>query len=398
MYQFGRTAFPRRDRERDRYRDRDIEDIEDRERYTREREGERERYKKERETRLDRHKMPNIYTSENCGSSRTYTFRPIKSPTITFEVKANANVNLCLSPNSVETPHQQIEIFLAGWGGGESALRRNKKDDVHKTKTPGVVSANLFRGFWITVEPHSIKVGKKGEGSPFLMHSDPFVNFTFSFYGYCTSYGTTGQWIFDDDNIGVPPPYYPPVPPPLPPTYAHPPLPLIQVSTVFCSSLNRHINSYYTVKWVQCSTLSMCPAPVQVANGHNLPYVAAAFHNGALLPGYVTVHQPNICNVSWGGAAHQKMDFFLLSNPGGADFVWQSGSFGSAPNGALQGGYTETGERLYIGRFKQGGVYVGGKVHPSHSVCYAPFGGHEVRNSSYEVLCLKSVPLSLLGL
>ncbi|XP_066981735.1 uncharacterized protein [Macrobrachium rosenbergii] len=337
--------------------------------------------------------MPNIYTSQNCGNNRSYTFRPIKSPTISFEVKADANVNLCLSPNMGETPHQQFEIFLAGWGGGESALRRNKKDDVHKAKTPGIVSPNLFRGFWISLEPHAIKVGKKGEGAPFLMHSDPFVNFTFSFYGYCTSFGTTGQWIFNDDDIGLPQPFYPPVPP-IPPT---PPV----VSPA--------------VKWLQCTSLSMCPAPVQVANGHNLPYVAAAFHNGALLPGYVTVHQPNICNISWGGAAHQKMDFFLLSNPGGADFVWQSGSFGSAPNGALQGGYTETGERLYIGRFKQGGVYVGGKVsiekedprphrrsrvkvHPSHSVCYAPFGGHEVRNSSYEVLCFKSVPLSLLGL
>ncbi|XP_068251245.1 uncharacterized protein [Palaemon carinicauda] len=323
--------------------------------------------------------MPNIHTSTSSGSSRVYSFRPIRSPTISFEVKADANVNLCLSPISSENPHQQFEIFLAGWNGAESAIRRNKSDDVHRTKTPGIVSGNLFRGFWITVEPHAIKVGRKGEGSPFLMHSDPFGTFNFNFYGYCTSYKTTGQWIFNDDDIGLPspvPPYYPPIPP-VPPT---PPVTLP------------------AVKWVQCSNLAMCPAPVQVANGHNLPYVAAAFHNGALLPGSLSPVQPNICSVSWGGQVYQKADFFLLSNPGGADFVWQSASFGSAPIGALQGGYTESGERLYVGRFRQGGVYVGGKVHPSHSVCYAPYGGREVRNSTYEVLCLKSVPLSLLGL
>ncbi|KAK7078136.1 hypothetical protein SK128_008923, partial [Halocaridina rubra] len=98
-----------------------------------------------------------IYNSPNTGQNRTYTFRPLKSKSFKFHVKANANVNLCLSPTYNEVPQQQYEIFLAGWGGGESALRKHKKDDVCKVKTPNILNANQFRGFWVVITPHCIK-------------------------------------------------------------------------------------------------------------------------------------------------------------------------------------------------------------------------------------------------
>lgn len=42
--------------------------------------------------------------------------------------------------------------------------------------------------------------------------------------------------------------------------------------------------------------------------------------------------------------------------------MWERASLGNVPQGALQGGYTEAGEPLYIGRFNHGGSLICGKV------------------------------------
>lgn len=148
-----------------------------------------------------------------------------------------------------------------------------------------------------------------------------------------------------------------------------------------------------SIRWAPSRSVGMCHAPFQAAPG---VYVAAAYHNGGLIPGVVTAN--NICLIPFGGGAVSKTDYFLLSNPGNEELVWQSASRGNIPIGALQGGYSETGEPLYIGRYRPNRTFVTGKVHPSHKVCYVPHMGREISNASYDVLCLKTIPLASLGL
>ncbi|KAK4316863.1 hypothetical protein Pmani_012020 [Petrolisthes manimaculis] len=170
------------------------------------------------------------------------------------------------------------------------------------------------------------------------------------------------------------------------------------------------------IKMVPCCSGSTCPSPVPVVsptiNRHAIDMsiwnprsrgvhrrigtVAAARHNGGLIPG-VVMPGTTSCLIPWGGQAVAKMDYFVLCNPGGVELVWQRANNGEVPRGALQGGYSETGEKLYFGRLNHGGILLSGKVHPSHRVCYVPYNGQEVQNSSYEVLCLKTVPLANLG-
>ncbi|KAK7069849.1 hypothetical protein SK128_022179 [Halocaridina rubra] len=148
-----------------------------------------------------------------------------------------------------------------------------------------------------------------------------------------------------------------------------------------------------SVRWAHSLSIHSCPTAVQAAPG---VYVATAYHNGGLIPGVATSN--NVCQVSWGGATVTKHDFYLLENAGNAEFIWQAASSGQIPMGAVQGGYSENGEPLYVGRFRRGFKFITGKVHPSHRVCYVPDGGREVSAANYEVLCLKTIPLVSLGL
>nr|XP_045592664.1 uncharacterized protein LOC123754362 [Procambarus clarkii] len=423
-----------------------------------------------------------VHQTSDCGSARKYAFRPMNGRSFRFRVKAPHNANVCLSGAAAEVPQHMYEIFLAGWNGKESAIRRNKKDDVCKVQTPNLLSSSEFRGFWVVVTNNSIKV------RIFTFFFLGFVRITH--YGYCTAFGATGSWTFADDDpthfgpeldlsdlVGAlkettkpsvqPKPSYPSYQQPAPfigfdhrfgnassnvfnndemtsespttwwksgimaqeltegngATWA-PRVGRFETERTLAPSRQRsgrvtselmegnrpaRASRAYkykilhsraptlALKWVSCRGGSRCPAPVNVTNGVDSPLVALARHNGGLFPG---VLMPNIneCYITWGGKSISKTDYFLLSNPGNADIIWQSAQNGSVPNGALEGGYSETGEKLYIGRFNVGGMVISGKVHPSHRVCYVPYWGSENNNRRYEVLCLRTVPFTILGI
>ena len=59
----------------------------------------------------------------------------------------------------------------------------------------------------------------------------------------------------------------------------------------------------------------------------------------------------------------------------------------------MQGGASSDGEPLFIGRHEHEGSFVIGKVQPSHGSLYVAFGGQEIPFSSFEVLCVKHLPL-----
>lgn len=85
---------------------------------------------------------------------------------------------------------------------------------------------------------------------------------------------------------------------------------------------------------------------------------------------------------------------------------WIDSEGGAVPSNAVVGGNTNDGETLYIGRVVHNGTVTVGKIHPSHGVCYFPYGksykfnfrirfttsleyfsgGAELSNNFYEVL------------
>ncbi|KAK4300729.1 hypothetical protein Pmani_027083 [Petrolisthes manimaculis] len=410
-----------------------------------------------------------VHTSPDCGTNRQYVFRGRRGQqVIRFRVKAPHNANLCLTTAPQETPGSiMYEIFLGGWNGQQSAIRKNKKQELCKAKTPNLLNNNEFRGFWVSLSSDAIKVGRENETSPFLVHNDAsrkVLNITH--YGFCTAYGAKGAWTFSDDDPtvfepgtgsnfgqlppagfpsqplpptmppqptypvqppqptfpgfppqptypglppqptypGLPPqPTYPGLPPqptypglPPQPTYPGQPTPNFPGQQLPPSYPSSSPNPSLPVSWVLCSGGLQCSAPVAAGPGPNPPLVATAHHQGGLIPGIFYSHS-NACHVSWGGVAHVKHEYYLLSNNGGAELDWVTSSGGQVPIGAVQGGKSETGEALYVGRVRIGAAYVCGKVHPSHRQCYVANCGAEKGYSSYEVLCLNKVPLGQLG-
>jgi hypothetical protein len=49
------------------------------------------------------------------------------------------------------------------------------------------------------------------------------------------------------------------------------------------------------------------------------------------------------------------------------------------------GGTDSHGEKVYVGRVKQNGFLLPGKIVPSHNCCYVAYDGVEVGSSKYQV-------------
>ncbi|XP_037033070.1 uncharacterized protein LOC119072042 isoform X2 [Bradysia coprophila] len=127
----------------------------------------------------------------------------------------------------------------------------------------------------------------------------------------------------------------------------------------------------------------------QDLSGENL-YVGRVEHQGDIIPGKVVPSQ-GICFVPYAGKEHGKSEYQVLMTD--EDIVWTDASYGEIPTGAIQGGVTVDGERLYIGRVKHMGAMCVGKIHPSHQVCFISFDGREFSYSLYSALCVKHIPL-----
>lgn len=91
---------------------------------------------------------------------------------------------------------------------------------------------------------------------------------------------------------------------------------------------------------------------------------------------------PHGCYISWGTAEHKVDEYAVLCNLRGS---WVVASGGNVPDGAVKGGFSETGEPLLIGRANHKGNPTPGKVQPSQKVCYVAYGGKEVAYAGYEV-------------
>lgn len=283
-----------------------------------------------------------------------YKFYPVATGQVQFRVKAanDAHVALTTGPEEGEPMY---EIFIGGWNNGKSVIRKNRtKPEAAEAETPGILSADEFRGFWIRWGDGAISVGKEGEPSAFLTYTDPDP-FGIGYFGVCTGWGASGEWMIEDATSPSAPP---------------PPVQDLEVGGKFGEC------------WCD-ATGGMVPGnAVEGGNDEEVLFVGRAFHEGALLPGKIKPSH-SVCYVAWGGQEHGKSEYQVLC---GCSPTWVPTSGNNIPPNAIPGGETEDGEPLYVGRVHHEGTLTIGKVQPSHSVCYIPFAGAEVAFPDYEIL------------
>lgn len=116
---------------------------------------------------------------------------------------------------------------------------------------------------------------------------------------------------------------------------------------------------------------------------------------------FMTYEAPDLFPVSWigfctgwGASGTWLIDDVSPSAPPAMGFAPPTGSgpgnWVPAANGevhpqAVQGGF-DGEEQLYIARAQHEGDLIPGKLHPSHGVCYVPWGGEEHAHTEYEIL------------
>nr|ADV17352.1 farnesoic acid methyltransferase [Schistocerca gregaria]AEV89769.1 farnesoic acid O-methyltransferase [Schistocerca gregaria] len=280
-----------------------------------------------------------------------YNFYPVTSGSTQFKVKTPNDAHIALTTGPAETD-PMYEIFIGGWGNTKSIIRKNRqKPDKVEVETPGILSGDEFRGFWIRWSAGSIACGKEGEAHPFMSWDDP-EPFGIGYYGVCTGWGASGSWLLEAPQPG----------------WSLPSAPSGGAAT-----------------WVPARAGEVPPGAVPGGYDNEQLYVGRARHEGALIPG--KVHPSHgVCYVAWGGQEHGKEEYEVLC---GCEAAWVPAAQGQVPEGALPSGETEDGEPLFTGRAQHEGAMCVGKVQASHTVCYIPYGGQEIAYPEYEVLVAK---------
>ncbi|XP_067210241.1 C3 and PZP-like alpha-2-macroglobulin domain-containing protein 8 isoform X3 [Linepithema humile] len=280
-----------------------------------------------------------------------YNFYPVTAGQIQFRVKAPNDAHIALTTGPQEGD-PMYEVFIGGWSNSKSVIRKNRtKPEVAEVETPGILNIDDYRGFWIRWDNGVLTVGKEGDSAPFLTFADP-EPFGIGYFGVCTGWGATGDWLIEDPGTA-------------------PSAPL--------DTARLDAGSAY---WCDASSGMVPPGAVEGGNDGEPLFVGRARHEGALIPGKVKPGH-SVCYIAWGGEEHGKTDYQVLCdcNP-----TWVATSGDTIPSNAIPGGETEDGEPLFVGRVHHEGTVTIGKVQASHSVCYIPFGGVEVAFPEYEIL------------
>ncbi|XP_063991095.1 uncharacterized protein LOC135169750 isoform X2 [Diachasmimorpha longicaudata] len=287
-----------------------------------------------------------------------YNFYPCSSGQIQFRVKAPNDAHIALTTG----PHEgepMYEVFIGGWGNSKSVIRKNRtKPEVAEKDTPGILSGDEHRGFWIRWHSGNISVGEENNQTPLLTYYDP-APFNISYFGVCTGWGANGEWHIEARCIGGQG------------GYPNPSAPSV-------GSLRYDGGA----SWCDGSGGIIPPGALEGGQDGEPLYVGRASHEGALIPGKVKPSH-GVCYVAWGGGEHAKSEYQILCGGNGR---WVPMNGGEIPPTAIPAGETEDGEPLFIGRVHHEGTLTIGKVQASHNVCYIPYGGAEIPFNQYEIL------------
>ncbi|EGI57249.1 C3 and PZP-like alpha-2-macroglobulin domain-containing protein 8 [Acromyrmex echinatior] len=378
--------------------------------------------------------------SLNTEDKLEYHFYPVTAGQIQFRIKAPNDAHVALTTGPQEGD-PMYEIFIGGWNNSKSVVRKNRaKPEVAETETPGILSADDYRGFWIRWDNGVLTVGKEGESNPFLSYADP-EPFGIGYFGVCTGWGATGEWLIEAICCGG--------------GYGRKPLNtpnklqykfhavrsgsvLIDVKAMS----NGHIaltdrkgesSPMYEIMlggWENKTSVIRYdrkqPDKVRVDTPNLLTDREHKRFSITWLEGLITVRSggpsgavlmewrdPNPIGVSyvgvrtgWGATGNWKLRFehypavataqkkYPSTTPSAPAEVrgldagsvsWCDASGGMIPPDAVEGGQDE--EPLFVGRAHHEGALIPGKVKPGHSVCYVAWGGAEHGKTDYQVLC-----------
>ncbi|XP_014256355.1 uncharacterized protein LOC106670473 [Cimex lectularius] len=297
--------------------------------------------------------------------SLDYFFFDCPTKALKFKVRAPSDAHLAVSGQQMQT-NPMFEVFVGGWKNSKVAFRKNReKPELCELELPGVLSADEYREFWLTYYHQTLAFGAGDNPTPMLVYTDPVLD-TLPFVGIRTSWGASGSWHVDNNWPGWKVAESQPVGWVPPPADAPPATP------------------GGVPVWKPCSGGTLFPDAVEGGFDNEKTYVGRALHNGATIPGKV-LPSHGVCYVAWGGEEHGKTEYEVLT---GCCPNWVPATGDQIPMNALQGGVSETGEPLFVGRAQHLDTLTVGKVQPSHKVCYISYGGEEIAKDTFEVLVL----------
>ncbi|XP_023165343.2 uncharacterized protein LOC111595724 [Drosophila hydei] len=127
--------------------------------------------------------------------------------------------------------------------------------------------------------------------------------------------------------------------------------------------------------------------PDAVYGGHDTDMapllVCRAYYDGSHIPGKAAPSR-GCAYITHAGRELVESRYEVLI--GQSKYHWVPGYDGCIAAGAVEAGRAFNGEPLYIGRAHYCGSLTPGKIQQSHRCLHIPFGGQEVRISSYEIL------------
>ncbi|KAI8438201.1 hypothetical protein MSG28_010820 [Choristoneura fumiferana] len=297
-----------------------------------------------------------------------YKFGPAVSGILEFEYRGPHNCHVCLTAAPAEVD-PMYEFILGGWENTQSVIRHcRQKPEKVTVPTPGLMNPNEFKRFLIEWRCGRLAV-RDGETGAVLMEWQDPSPFPVTHFGVRTGWGARGLWRIKHFPAAVPPSA-----PQAQALYATPPGYPGGVA----------VSPAGGAQWMNATGGQVPPGAVpggQDSNGEPM-FVARAQHEGATLPGKL-VPSHGCAYVPWGGAENGKNEYQVLV---GGSNQWIPTNGANVPPGAFQGGQTEDGEPLFVGRVHHEGSVTIGKVQQSHGVCYISYAGQELGFPDYEVL------------
>ncbi|XP_043277425.1 uncharacterized protein [Venturia canescens] len=358
-----------------------------------------------------------------------YQFYPCASGQIQFRIKAPNDAHIALTTEACEG-EPMYEVFIGGWGNSKSVIRKNRtKPEVAEADTPGILSNDEFRGFWVRWHENNLAVGKEGESTPFLAYQDS-EHLRVGCFGVCTGWGAEGEWLVEGGkNLKTPDEL----------KYQFHPVRSGALSIEVKAASNAHIalskskgesSPMYEIMlggWENTASVIRYdrkqPDKVRVNTANLLNPNEYKKFSISWLDGHIVVKSgdqrgpvllewkdPNPIGIShvgvrtgWGATGNWKLRFehhqalppatkqtgpaapSAPAEVSAGSVCWCDASGGMIPPGAVEGGRDD--EPLFVGRAHHEGALIPGKVKPSHSVCYVAWGGGEHGKSDYQVLC-----------
>jgi len=135
-------------------------------------------------------------TTEN---DLAYKFIPNSTGFYQFRIRAPHDCHLAFTTNSVESD-PMYELIIGGWKNTKSVIRKNRsKPDVAEAETPGILSDQEYKGFWVRYDNNTLCAGEEGNPNPFISYTDnEFI--PINYIGVCTGWGACGEWIIEEQR------------------------------------------------------------------------------------------------------------------------------------------------------------------------------------------------------